>query len=57
MLIASLTSLTACTTRVVGDFCDVYTVVDMTRIEAERLNEPYRSRILSNELYEYKMCK
>lgn len=51
-----LASLTACTTRVVGDFCDVYTRVDMPGSEAQKLERKYQERILINELT-YFECK
>lgn len=57
MMIASLMSLTGCVTRVVGDFCDVYTVVDMPSSEAAKIERQYRDRILANELYEFNECR
>lgn len=54
MMVCSI-SLASCTKNV-GDFCDAYIVVDMPRYEAEKVNEPYRSRILINELYEHRQC-
>lgn len=49
MMIALLLSLTACTT-IVGDFCDVYTRVDMAGADAAKLERKYQERILINEL-------
>lgn len=45
-----LASLTACTTTIVGDFCDIYTKVDMPGSEAAKLERKYQERILINEL-------
>lgn len=50
-----LASLTSCTT-IVGDFCDVYTVIDMPDFEAKKLERQYQDRILANEKYEFKNC-
>lgn len=54
-MIIWLVSLTACTTSA-GNFCDVYTVVDMPGSEAVKLERKYQERILTNELYEYQNC-
>ena len=52
----SLLSLTGCVTRVVGDYCDVYTVVDMPGSEAAKIERQYRTRILANELHQFNNC-
>lgn len=41
---------------VVGDFCDVYQVVDMPGSEAEKLGRKYQERILANELWSFNKC-
>lgn len=54
MIVLSL-SLTACTTTIVGDFCDIYTKVDMPGSEAQKLERKYQDRTLANELM-YEGC-
>lgn len=59
MMMLSLLSLTGCTIferRSAGNFCDVYTVVDLPRSEAEKLERRYRDRILANELHQFQRC-
>lgn len=53
----SFVSLTGCVTRVVGDFCDVYTVVDMPGSEAAKIERQYRDIILANELHQFNECR
>ncbi len=55
-MILWLTSLTACTTIVAGNFCDVYRVVDMPGEQAKRLDRKYQDRILSNEKFQFENC-
>lgn len=43
-------SLIGCTTKIDGNFCDLYTQVDMPGVEAKKLERPYQERILANEL-------
>ena len=51
-------SLTACTKPVaIGDFCDVYTVVDIPGTQAAMLDRQYQERILTNELYQFEVCR
>lgn len=57
ILMLSTTSLIGCTRHVVvGNFCDVYQVVDMPGEQSKRLDEIYKNRILKNELYEFENC-
>lgn len=60
MMMLSLLSLTGCgllgEKKSAGSFCDVYTVVDMPREQAARIDQPYRGRILANERWESGNC-
>lgn len=51
-----VTLLTGCMGNVAGDFCAIYTVVDMPGDEAVKLERRYQERILANELYEARYC-
>lgn len=55
-MIACLLLLTGCTTKNVGNFCDVYVEVDMDSKQATRLDRVYQERILANELYYFDNC-
>ena len=61
MTTLSLLSLTGCgifdARKSVGNFCDVYTVVDMPSSEARKLERVYRDRILANERWEVERCR
>ena len=56
MMIVWLPSLTACASSGAGDFCDIYTVVDMPTAQAVRIDRVYQERILTNELYQIRHC-
>ena len=56
MTILLLMSLASCTTTVVGDFCDKYTVIDMHPADAEKLERKYQDRILANEKIAFNSC-
>lgn len=57
LLTICLASLTGCAKIVVGNFCDVYTVVDMPGSEAAKLERQYQERILANERYQFNECR
>lgn len=59
MMTVLLTSLSACTMLDVksGDYCDIYTVVDLPPDQAVLLERKYQERILANEVYEFMKCK
>lgn len=56
----SLLSLTGCgifgEKKNAGNFCDVYTIIDMPSSEAQKLEPVYRDRILANERWEVGNC-
>lgn len=60
MTTLSLLSLTGCglldERKSAGSFCDNYTVVDMPSEQAARVDQPWRGRILANELLQFDHC-
>ena len=60
MMILGLLNLTGCglleEKKIVGSFCDNYTVVDIPTSEAKKLLPIYQERILANERLQHDGC-